>query len=46
MSEEVAYLQDLTVTSDSKSGLLVKLMQLCYFRAMLQRVHIPSATSH
>lgn len=42
MCKWIVYLQGLTATSDAKSGLLVKLMWLCYFRAMLQRVHIPS----
>lgn len=41
MCKWIVYLQGLTATSDAKSGLLVKLMWLCYFRAMLQRVHIP-----
>lgn len=42
MCKWIVYLQGLTATRDAISGLLVKFMWRCYFRAMLQRVHIPS----
>lgn len=42
MCKWIVYLQGLAATSDAKSGLLVEFMWPCYFRAMLQRVHIPS----
>lgn len=40
--ERFVYLRGLTATGDGKSGLLVKLMCMCYFRVLLQRIHIPS----